>query len=63
VEKAGECLFVAKTRAALAGALVRFIRRRHAYEVPEIVVTPILGGHAPYLRWIAAETAPRRRRA
>jgi periplasmic divalent cation tolerance protein len=56
VESANECLLLAKTRADLASRLVRFIRRHHAYEVPEIVVTPILGGWKDYLDWIAAET-------
>jgi periplasmic divalent cation tolerance protein len=63
VEEAAEVRFAAKTRASLAPKLVRFIRDRHAYEVPEIVVTPILGGHGPYLKWLEEETrpAPRRR--
>ncbi|MBM4143950.1 MAG: divalent-cation tolerance protein CutA [Lentisphaerae bacterium] len=57
VEEADEHLFRAKTRRSLAGAVVAAIKAAHAYEVPEIVVTPILGGHAPYLDWIGAETA------
>ena len=56
IESAPEMLLLAKTRAALAARLVEFIRARHPYEVPEILVTPIIDGHAPYLDWLAAET-------
>ena len=65
VESAGEFLVLAKTRAALAGRLVAFIRRHHPYEVPEILVTPVLSGLPEYLNWIADETRPpkARRRA
>lgn len=57
VESAGETLLVAKTRASRASALIAFIQERHPYEVPEIVVTPIIGGSRDYLTWIEKETA------
>jgi periplasmic divalent cation tolerance protein len=44
-----------KTTAARAGAAVRAIRDAHPDEVPEILVLPVSGGHAPYLSWIAKE--------
>ena len=56
VEKADELLLVAKTPARLAPRLMRFIRRHHTYELPEITVMPIAGGLAPYLDWIRDET-------
>jgi periplasmic divalent cation tolerance protein len=28
----------------------------HPYEVPEIIVLPVIAGHAPYLDWVYAET-------
>lgn len=56
VESASEFLLMAKTQASLAGRLEEFIRSRHSYELPEIAVTPIVGGLAPYLRWIRDET-------
>jgi periplasmic divalent cation tolerance protein len=56
VESAAEFLLMAKTRASLAGSLAAFVRGRHSYELPEIVVTPIVGGLAPYLQWIRDET-------
>jgi heme A synthase len=48
-----ELLLLAKTRADLADELCTFIRSRHPYEVPEIIVTPITGGLPEYLQWIA----------
>ena len=56
VESAGEILLIAKTRASRAKALIGFIQERHPYEVPEIVVTPIIGGSKDYLTWIEKET-------
>ena len=57
VESAAEFMLVAKTTARLAPALVAFIRTRHPYELPEILVARIDGGLPDYLRWIARETA------
>jgi periplasmic divalent cation tolerance protein len=31
------------------------ILQLHSYEVPEIIVLPILKGHQPYLQWIAQQ--------
>jgi len=56
VERAGEYLLLAKTRAALADRLSAFIQERHSYEVPEIIVTPLIGGYQAYLDWINSET-------
>lgn len=55
-ESASEFLLLAKTRAALSERLTTFIREAHSYELPEIVVVPIVGGLAPYLEWIRTET-------
>ena len=48
-------LLWAKTTAARARAAVRDIRDGHPDSVPEILVIPVSGGHAPYLAWIADE--------
>jgi periplasmic divalent cation tolerance protein len=58
MEAAPEYLILMKTTAAGAARLARFIRKHHAYEVPEIVILPIAGGLPAYLSWIAAETRP-----
>jgi periplasmic divalent cation tolerance protein len=61
VERAAEYRLLAKTRAGLARRLMAFIAKRHPYELPEIVVTPIAGGSRAYLAWIAAETGAGKR--
>lgn len=53
VEKDDELLLIIKTR----GERVEELRQAllgglHPYEVPELVVLPIAGGHPPYLDWI-----------
>jgi len=52
----GEHLLIAKTRKENAGEVVRALRALHPYEVPEIIVLPVTGGHLPYLDWVYGET-------
>ena len=52
VESAGEILLLCKTTHDRSEALTAFIQQHHPYEVPEILVTPITGGYAPYLAWL-----------
>lgn len=51
-----EVLLLVKTAADRAEAAVQAISDRHGYEVPEIVVTPIIGGLGAYLQWVRDET-------
>lgn len=51
-EQAEEYLLQAKTTAAAYPALEAALRRRHPYELPEIVAVPIVQGLAGYLAWI-----------
>ena len=62
LERGAEVAVQFKTRRQLTRALMAFIRERHPYEVPEIVVTPILDGWPDYLAWIdqEAHATPRR---
>ncbi|MEV0949682.1 divalent-cation tolerance protein CutA [Promicromonospora sp. NPDC050249] len=46
-----EWRLVLKTRPALAEQLVRHVQALHTYEVPEIVVTPIISASPEYLAW------------
>lgn len=32
--------------------LISEITRRHPHDCPEVIVLPLAGGHAPYLRWV-----------
>jgi periplasmic divalent cation tolerance protein len=45
-----------KTTAALADRLIEHIVREHSYDVPEVLVTPVIGGHQKYLEWVRSET-------
>ena len=49
------CTF--KTTGLLTEALARRLREVHSYEVPEILVSEIVGGDRDYLSWITEETA------
>jgi periplasmic divalent cation tolerance protein len=57
IEKSEEKLLVIKTRRELFRSVEAVIRSKHPYDVPEIVAWPLCDGHAPYLDWLAAETA------
>lgn len=60
IQSGTEVLVQCKTRQARVRELLAFIRARHPYEVPEIIVTPILTGEPSYLAWIDRETASRK---
>jgi periplasmic divalent cation tolerance protein len=47
-----EALCVIKTRRDRIDALRARLVAIHPYEVPELVVLPLVSGHAPYLSWI-----------
>ena len=53
VEEQAEWVCQLKTTPEQAEALMARIRALHAYEIPEIVVTPVLSGYPPYLQWVA----------
>jgi len=57
IETAQEFLCIIKTRAELFEKVESAIRELHPYETPEIIATPITGGSADYLKWLADETA------
>ena len=56
VEETEEWPCLLKTRADLAERLAAFLRERHPYEVPEIVVLPIERATEAYGDWIDDET-------
>jgi periplasmic divalent cation tolerance protein len=53
-----EYLLVAKTAAVTADALVAFLQSRHPYDLPELLVTPVIGGDTGYLEWVRNDSAP-----
>lgn len=53
VEREAEALIVLKTTAAEAPRLLARLPELHPYEVPEILVLPVVDGHGPYLSWLS----------
>jgi periplasmic divalent cation tolerance protein len=57
-----EVLGIFKCVATALPAFTRAVVEAHPYEVPEVVVLPVEGGHEPYLDWVLAScsSAPQR---
>lgn len=53
-----ELLLCIKTTHALLERLETAVKAAHSYDVPEMLATPVLAGHAPYLAWVNAAVAP-----
>ena len=51
-----EWQLIIKTRQQLFSELSTKIRSLHEYEVPEIILTPIVDGSPSYLQWLADNT-------
>jgi periplasmic divalent cation tolerance protein len=58
VEKENELLLVIKTIGEKVEPLKARLLELHPYELPEVVVIPIGGGHHAYLEWIAEQVRP-----
>lgn len=58
VESAEECLLLVKTAADQGDAVTSWLRARHPYELPEILVVEAGGGLSEYLEWVHRETRP-----
>ena len=56
VQKDKEWRVTFKTTASLADRLTKYIVREHSYDVPEVLVTPVISGHQKYLEWVQNET-------
>ena len=54
IEQSAEISISIKTTEAKISEIERFLERNHSYEVPELVVLPIVAGGGSYLSWIAA---------
>jgi periplasmic divalent cation tolerance protein len=56
IEETAEAVLLMKTRVEKWEELKRVFPALHPYEVPELILVPIAGGHKPYLDWLSAET-------
>jgi uncharacterized protein involved in tolerance to divalent cations len=57
IETDREHQLIMKTTASRVPQLQARLRQLHEYEVPEFIVTPIVGGSDAYLSWIRESTA------
>ena len=57
IETAQEIPVTVKTRSERYAEVEAAIREQHPYELPEIIAVSIVDGFAPYLDWIADESA------
>lgn len=52
VDKAKESLLIIKTQKKIFNKLVKAVKSKHPYDVPEIIALPIISGNKEYLEWI-----------
>ncbi len=58
VESADEIPVLIKTLRQHYDQVEQLIKMMHPYELPEVIMVPILNGLPAYLQWIANETRP-----
>lgn len=59
LERGEECVLIVKCTDAGYPALEKRVLELHPYETPCIVALPVARGFAPFVRWIAEESAPK----
>jgi periplasmic divalent cation tolerance protein len=52
LQEDAEILLIIKTTAARQAELAARLKALHPYELPEMVVLPVVGGNEPYLQWV-----------
>jgi periplasmic divalent cation tolerance protein len=58
VESTEEIPLAIKTTQARQLALMEALNRMHPYDVPEIIVLPIIAGTQAYIDWVRTQTCP-----
>lgn len=56
IENDEECVLIAKTTDGNVKKTIQTIKKLHPYELPDIIVLPIIGGLKDYLDYITHET-------
>jgi periplasmic divalent cation tolerance protein len=56
VNRDQEALLVVKTTEAKLPDLMEWVKRKHPYDLPEIIALSLSGGLPDYLAWVKAET-------
>jgi len=59
VERAAERQVIIKTTRRAVEPLLARVKALHPYDVPELLVLPVSGGGAEYLRWVGESTTIR----
>ncbi|MDD2487328.1 MAG: divalent-cation tolerance protein CutA [Candidatus Gracilibacteria bacterium] len=52
IDESNETLLLIKTKSDLYDNLEKFIKENHSYDIPEIIIMPIVGGNKDYFGWI-----------
>jgi len=55
LQRQSEALLMIKTVSSRSNAVYEYLRKNHAYEVPEIYELAIDGGSPKYLKWLAEQ--------
>jgi len=55
LQEDSEVVLIAKTTEERVPQLIEKVKSLHSYDCPCIVSLPVLGGHKPFLDWIADE--------
>jgi periplasmic divalent cation tolerance protein len=55
LKRESEALLMVKTVSSRSKAVYEYLRKNHAYAVPEIYELAIDGGSPPYLKWLAEQ--------
>lgn len=58
IESATEWAVAAKTTVGRAQLCKQAIVEEHSYDVPEVLVTPVIDGTQAYLEWVVSESGP-----
>ncbi|MCU0632584.1 MAG: divalent-cation tolerance protein CutA [Methanolinea sp.] len=53
-----EVLLLIKTTRERVDEALAAIRGVHSYDLPEMIVLPVVSGYPPYLSWVEEETRP-----
>ena len=52
IDYAKEILLIIKTKKKMLSKVVKAVKLKHSYTVPEVIAMPVIGGNRDYLRWI-----------
>lgn len=52
IDNSKEFLLIIKSKKSRLGKIIKLVRSKHSYEVPEIIALPIVSGEKSYLRWL-----------